>query len=221
MLNRRSYDCENFNTFDEIMLHHPRTIALNFLIEKFKYKSYLEIGVNDPFYNYDQIKIASKVGVDPVAHKNYIISQTSDDYFASLAVDETFDLIFIDGLHQADQVLRDIDNSLRHLNDGGTIVCHDMLPDNEEMQMVPRLVKNWTGDCWKAWAYLRMTRSDLRMFVVDIDYGLGIIRKGSQTRFEPFVDIYHLEYAFFSLHKNELMNVSPVDEKVYQLLDDW
>ena len=37
-----------------------------------------------------------------------------------------FDIIFVDGLHEKQQVKKDILNSIKFLKDGGTIICHDV-----------------------------------------------------------------------------------------------
>lgn len=178
----------------------------------FRYKSYLEIGVNDPQKNFDFIDASIKVGIDPVPLREDILKYESDDYFSALAKEVKFDLIFVDGLHHCEQVLRDIDNALLHLNSGGYIICHDMLPDNEEMQIVPRAVISWTGDCWKAWAHLRMTRKNLEMFVLNTDHGLGMIKPGYQRLFSPKRKISKMDYKFFIAFKLELMNIVEVDD---------
>ena len=57
---------------------------------------------------------------------------TSDEYFESIKDTEVkYDIIFIDGLHHNEQVLKDVENSLKHLSEGGSIVCHDCLPSEE------------------------------------------------------------------------------------------
>jgi tetratricopeptide (TPR) repeat protein len=76
--------------------------------------------------------------------------------------------------------LRDINNSLDILNDGGYIICHDMNPEKEEHQIVPFQGGTWNGDCWKAFVQLRQEKNDLEMYVVNTDYGCGIITKGKQ-----------------------------------------
>ena len=48
-----------------------------------------------------------------------LVKKTSDDFFESN--DKTFDAIFIDGMHQSDYVLRDFNNAMDCLNDGGII----------------------------------------------------------------------------------------------------
>lgn len=147
------------------------------IIDKMDAKKYLEIGVQSG-YVLDNLRCQDKVGVDPNPNTRATLFLTSDEFFAQNQ--EVFDVVFIDGLHHSDQVLRDIENALKFLNPNGYIVCHDMDPENEITQRVPQETDAWTGDCWKAWVTLRSKRSDLSMFVLDTDYGCGIIRFGSQ-----------------------------------------
>ena len=69
------------------------------IIEKKKYSSYLEIGCfEDETFN--KINIDKKVGVDPNSGGN--VRLTSDNFFKINK--DTFDIIFIDGLHTFEQV---------------------------------------------------------------------------------------------------------------------
>ena len=153
------------------------TEILQALIDTFGYTSYLEIGV-ETGKNLNALVVDHKVSVDPAKASRKVVSHpmTSDQFFEEST--ETFDLIFIDGLHEEPQVKRDINHALTALNDGGTIVCHDLNPRSYQRQVVPRLNKSgaWLGDCWKAWVNCRR-RANLSMFVVDTDYGCGIIRR--------------------------------------------
>ncbi|GAA4309962.1 class I SAM-dependent methyltransferase [Compostibacter hankyongensis] len=187
-----------------------RSDIINILIKSFNYSSYLEIGVDDPALNFDKIDCIIKQGIDPNSLRRDILKTTSDDYFKGLK--DKFDLIFIDGLHHCQQVLRDIKNSLKHLNQNGTIVCHDMLPSNVIMQLVPRLSNIWTGDCWKAWGHLRMTRQNLSMFVINTDYGIGVIKKGFQKLYVPRISMAKMDYSFFYSNKKDLMNILTISE---------
>jgi hypothetical protein len=93
-----------------------------------------------------------------------------------------FDLVFIDGLHFSEQVDRDIENSLQHLNPGGTIVLHDCNPTTEAIGTYPCQVHGpWTGDVWKAIAAWR-TRSEFDICVVDFDWGVWSL--ASPTEYE-------------------------------------
>jgi len=181
---------------------------INRLIETHGYKSYLEIGVVEGGCDsYPKIACEYKVGVDPVESQHTTHAMTSDKYFANYK--DKFDIIFVDGLHFAEQVYLDIINSLNILNEGGTIVCHDMNPPSEIMQEIPRRSIGWTGDCWKAWVELRIEEENLSMLVVDTDYGCGIIQRGKQKLLE--IDV-PMTYDSLSKNRKEWLNLISVQE---------
>lgn len=184
---------------------------INHFIKKFNYKNYLEIGVEDGD-NIKLIKCEKITGVDPVSsrasHK-----QTSDDFFADLAKIENppkYDIIFIDGLHLEDQVDRDIMNSLKYLEQNGTIVVHDCNPPSEWHQRSYDDAKTngfrlWNGTVWKSIVKLRSTRPDLSMMVVDTDWGCGIIRNGTQRPL--MIDPSEMTYDNLDENRKEWLNL--------------
>jgi hypothetical protein len=93
-----------------------------------------------------------------------------------------FDIIFIDGLHEYEQVLKDIKNSLDCLSKDGTIVLHDCMPTEERVQAVPRVQAVWTGDVWKAVVLFKDNYDEYTLRVVDTDWGVGIIQHGFQEK---------------------------------------
>jgi len=190
------------------MTNMKRSNIINSLITKNKYQTYLEIGVRKPSDNFNKIKISKKDGVDPAGNCNYPV--TSDAFFASLDFSIKYDIIFIDGLHTEKQVDKDIANSLNHLNSGGTIVMHDCNPPHLINQVEEYDGKSpWNGTTWKSFAKLRMSNHNLLMYVVDTDWGVGVIQKGNQQLFTK-ADPLNFEY----LEKNRvgLMNlISPED----------
>ena len=148
---------------------------INRFIQSRKFRSFLEIGTfNGDTYN--AVKCERKVSVDPDLTLKATYQVTSDEYFANCT--ESFDIIFIDGLHEHDQVWRDIVNGLKHLNQNGIIVMHDCKPVDEKMQEIPFRKhyghSAWTGDCWKAFVKARATYP-YRMYVIDEDMGCGVI----------------------------------------------
>jgi len=201
-----------------------RTDIINFYANKIEAKSYLEIGVRLADENFSHIKVPFKTGVDPgiEGYSEGTHKMTSDDFFKQNK--DTFDLIFIDGLHESEQVLRDINSSLNILNNNGIIICHDMNPKIKEHQLLKedplrikyveeqRKLKNigyelWTGDCWKAFAILRSTRSDLEMFVIDTDFGVGVIKRGNQQ----IISIpEELTYEYLELNREMLLNLKTI-----------
>lgn len=187
-----------------------RTDIINILIQKNNYKSYLEVGTQDPKSNFDKINTQYKVSIDPFPRGEVTFVGTSDEYFESISEDVKFDIIFIDGLHHSDQVLKDIENSLKHLSENGTIVCHDCLPMTEKMQERDDHGGEWTGDVWKAIAELRVERIDLDIKVVNTDYGCGIIRRGTNIPYETNQN--YKSYHYYNLNKFEMLNVISVEK---------
>jgi len=167
---------------------------INYIIKQHDYRSYLEIGVHRGA-NYTKIKATIKASVDPESKYPATYPITSDEYFRRhlCMMKETgvpfkgfgfhYDVVFIDGMHLAEFAIRDIENSLTFLTPY-YIVVHDCNPTTEAMQKRkrPPLPDPWTGDVWKGWVHLKKKRDDLFMFVVDVDYGVGIIVKGNQKQ---------------------------------------
>jgi hypothetical protein len=178
---------------------------INYLIQKNGYKSYLEIGV-EAGDSIQQIKIDKIYGVDPNSSNPLVTHKmTSDEFFKQLSPQDKYDIVFIDGLHVYEQVLRDILNSLEHLTSTGTIVVHDCNPPSEwHQRSYEEAQKNgcrlWNGTVWKAIVWLRANRSDVSVCTVNTDWGCGIIRKGSHKVLEGVPAT--LEYS--DLEKNRV-----------------
>ena len=164
MVNYFHYICkytENYEIIKEANYRTRDSIINKFLKDK---ESYLEIGV-EYGTSFKKIDIENKVGVDPDPkfEDDRLIKKTSDDFFKENT--QKFDVIFIDGMHQSDYVLRDFNNSIDCLNDGGIIFLDDILPINEREQYkipIKHVYENdilkyrepWTGDVWKIVYYL-------------------------------------------------------------------
>ncbi|MHC5211254.1 MAG: class I SAM-dependent methyltransferase, partial [Planctomycetota bacterium] len=138
--------------------------------------SYLEIGARNG-RTLQRVRVRRRVGVDPEPRVELpgvkIHAQTSDDFFAGN--EQTFDLVFVDGLHHADQVLRDTLNGLACLTPGGAVLLHDCNPLTEEAAARERTVKAWNGDVWKAVAFFRQRHPEVFCRVLDLDQGIGVI----------------------------------------------
>jgi SAM-dependent methyltransferase len=181
-----------------------RTQVINEIIKKSSAKRYLEIGVSDGS-NFVNVQCEYKVGVDPEPNSPATYTLTSDEFFEKNT--ENFDVIFVDGLHHSDQVIRDIENSLNVLNPNGFIICHDMNPEKEEHQTIPFINGTWNGDCWRALVHFRKTRKYLNIFTVDTDYGCSIITRGNQKLLDTDLE---LTYDNFDKNRNEWLNLISV-----------
>jgi len=207
-----------------------RAEIINYIIKKYNFTEYLEIGVRWPQDCFNHIICSYKDGVDP-GYENLDnpvkYPYTSDDFFVRLenglldkSPDFKWDLIFIDGLHLSYQVEKDILNSLNHLNSNGVIVLHDCDPffsgDNYTKLIEDYWGGNhhWNGTVWKAIYKLKSTRSDLSICTVAADEGIGLIKKGNQNLI-PFDNPY-FEYRIFQ--KNRIRDLNIIEENQ---LNDW
>ena len=167
----------------------PRRFDLiNAMIVARNYRTYLEIGVRDPRQCFDRVHVEGKWSVDPGLEcetNQASFKCTSDEFFAGLgsgswsALPAKWDLVFIDGLHRADQVWRDIGNSLRYVSEGGAIFLHDCLPPSDAFareRFVWQLetATCWSGTSWKALSRY-MVEGQYASYVVDTDWGVGVI----------------------------------------------
>lgn len=183
---------------------------LNHLIQKNNYKFYLEIGVEDPRRNFNAISADIKFSVDPNNEFRPNYCGTSDKFFELNNERIRFDIIFVDGLHEADQVYRDIENSFKILMPGGTIVMHDCLPRKEVEQHVPRQQEVWTGDVWKAFVRFRENHPYIKMRVVNMDMGMGVLAWADKK--SVFKAEHELSYLNFTKYYKEWLNLISVEE---------
>ena len=184
---------------------------IEYLINKYKYSDYLEIGC-DQDQLFSKVRIKNKTGVDPVSGGN--IRKTSDEFFRENK--NKFDIIFIDGLHTYNQVKKDILNSINCLKDEGIVLVHDCMPDSLSKQAVPRYRMSWNGDVWKAIVDLRQNEY-LEIYTCKIDQGIGVIKKkrnSSILKLEKNIK----DLKFKDYYKNYVKYLRVVDLKEFQKL---
>lgn len=165
---------------------------------------YLEIGCGANA-TFSRIRGAAlKVGVDPVRGGTHRL--TSDNFFRLLPP-QTFDVIFIDGLHLAEQVITDTRNALRVLSPGGVIVIHDCLPRSERQQYRAIQKGAWLGDVWKAAVTLR-TYPLLDFAVFEDNWGLGVLLPRPTT--SPIAVPPTLSWAWFLAEGAKFLRVTDI-----------
>lgn len=167
------------------------TKFLSALSQKRNVQRYIEVGVEDGV-NLSNIYATTAIGVDPnfsiktniMANKKLVLLQkmTSDVFFAdqiNWSILAGFpDMIFLDGFHTFEFLLRDICNAESISNRSGLIFLHDCLPLNAEMaeRDVHKSLERgkdtnfpgyWTGDVWKVIPILQKYRPDLRILCID------------------------------------------------------
>jgi hypothetical protein len=205
-------------------------------IDRIGAQNYLEIGVSTGNC-FLQIKARRKVAVDPkfrlpakmkwkLRWRNrsaQYYELPSNDFFQKIQLPHGFDVAFIDGLHTYSQSLKDVDNALARLSDRGVIIMHDCNPTTATMAYpaeshshaaslgLPGWNNAWTGDVWKTICHLRSQRADLNAFVLDCDYGLGIVTRGPVK--EPLklsaAELDALNYDDLAANRQRLLNLKP------------
>jgi len=134
---------------------------IQFLLDRFETSSYLEIGVQRG-KTFKEISAKRKVAVDPIFHpearaynkaNETFFEVNSDDFFASNV--DLYSVIFLDGLHVAEQTYRDFCHSVSFLEPDGFILIDDVMPEFELGSLPERPNRNlspdrrWWGDVYK------------------------------------------------------------------------
>ncbi len=127
----------------------------------------------DPKFKLDKTCWSAKRGIN-------LFEMTSDSFFAcydpTAVLGGPIEFGFIDGLHQAEFVLRDFINIERHCVKDSVIAVHDVLPKNFEMterehrpghRRDRQLGLDWTGDVWRIVSLLGQVRPDIEVRILD------------------------------------------------------
>jgi predicted O-methyltransferase YrrM len=159
--------------------------ALDHVHEILRPGSYVEIGCREGI-SLSRARCPA-IGIDPefeirqpLTAPTRIFKEASDHFFARRNLRDllggAFDLAFIDGMHRAENVLRDFINLERQADRSSVILIDDILPEQIEWTARERATQAWTGDVYKIVPFLRQTRPDLRIDVFDIEMkGLAIV----------------------------------------------
>jgi methyltransferase family protein len=206
----------------------PRVAVVQAELDRFARPRYLELGVNVGVL-FLHVRAAIKVGVDPVdriprwkwrLHPNTavhgrFVQRTSDEFFAGLEPESRFDVVFVDGLHTHAQSRRDLDKALAHLSDDGVVLAHDCNPASPEAAEPDRAAagdRGWCGEVWKTIVELRATREDLEVEVLDLDHGIGVVRRGRSDAIALPRPIEGLTYADLDADRERLLGLRPAQE---------
>jgi len=209
------------------------------IINKKKFTTYLEIGVFaggvffpvkakrkiavDPEFTFGKFKRAKKIlkNLDNLNARYY--EMPSDDFFqehaAGLFSKQPVDICLVDGMHEFHYALRDVENTLQYLQQDGVIIMHDCNPATSADAISFDEWKgrnyqgNWNGDVWKTILHLRSLRKDICVFVLDVDYGLGIVCKRPPENMLSFTqaEIEKLTFNDFEKNRAQWLNLKPME----------
>ena len=163
---------------------------------------------------------------------------TSDLFFEkkadALFSSEKIDVAFVDGLHTCEQAHQDVLNILSHLNTNGVILMHDCSPPTDSSAIpasswedaakmnLPGWNRQWCGDVWKAVVQLRATRDDLNVFVLDCDFGIGVVTRNKPDAMLDYStdQIKSMTFDDLDRSRKRLLNLKP-QEYLFEFLDTY
>lgn len=227
------HDLEHYRRAGQEISHEmkkspKRYDIINYLLASLNRNcSYLEIGVRNPADCFDKIVASCKYSVDPGVEfeENPVdFKLTSDSFFEllregrlSISSDIEFDVIFIDGLHLAEQVDRDIKNALDFLKDDGFLVLHDCNPpvywaarENYNYHSSPAFGA-WNGTTWKAFLKARY-QGGISACTIDTDWGVGVISKSLELVSPPATKNEFYEYSVLEANRKDQLGLVGFEE---------
>lgn len=216
-----------------------RLSVIKALIGQKKMKNYLEIGVFnghvffrvpstskvavDPEFRFDGWRKLGKTLIDPRNAFNKYFNLTSDDFFATAAPrlynNRKIQLALVDGMHEYEFALRDVENTLNFAAEEVVIILHDCNPQTKQAASSfdewksANYAYQWNGDVWKAIVHLRSQRNDLTCFVLDTDFGLGVVVRKPAKQLLPLStdQIRGLTYLDLDRNRKEWLDLRPAD----------
>jgi Methyltransferase domain len=152
---------------------------------------------------------------------------TSNEFFRiapDILAEHQVHVSLIDGLHTYRQALMDVLNTTRFLHPRGVIVMHDCNPATEASALPAASYEDarsravsgwdgcWSGDVWKCIVHIRSLLPHLEAFVLDCDYGIGIVRKSSARNSLAYGEdeIERMTYADLAKNRGALLDLRPV-----------
>jgi hypothetical protein len=182
---------------------------INSLISKFGLTSYLEIGLGPLQETWRFIEIDHKVCVDVIKVSEDLPTFLggSDDFFK--INEDKFDLIYIDGDHNSEQVRKDVSNSLGFLSDNGIIVMHDIAPSSRG-----ETSHRSSGDAYKIFIEIRRN-PHLKACTYFFSNGdaVGVVWRGKNEN--PFTKIDRDDqYSLYEEFRDEILQPSDFDSIV-------
>lgn len=175
-----------------------RAAVVQGVLDLFPAPRYLEIGVSQGV-TFHALKAATKVAVDPVfafdvpeaerTNPNARYHQVPSDVYFGTIVDpaERFDVINVDGLHTAEQTLRDLLNALAFLAPDGIIVIDDVRPthhvaairDQRRANAIRKFLnvedRSWMGDVYKVMFFIDSFLQQLSWRTVAENHGQAVV----------------------------------------------
>lgn len=164
--------------------HHE--FIINNIVKYTGCETYLELGIYTGITFETVVPLVKRaIGVDINDNRNKKIGEfyqmTTDDFFKKFK--DTVDIIFIDGNHKYESVVKDFENSLKILNKYGIILLHDTDPSDKNL-----LNPLYCNDCHKIVDYISNNHPELNIITLPLTIaGLSIAMRKNDRRIKKFI----------------------------------
>jgi Methyltransferase domain len=221
-----------------------RTAIVQQALDHLRGRTYLEIGVRGGA-TWRKVRARRRIGIDPrplgrrmhakvrttqakrvlrIWRGDLLFEMPSDEFFASepnLLNRYPIDVALVDGLHTAEQSLRDVKYCLLYGAPRSLIVLHDCNPQSAVAAGSHAAARDaarnaggwfeWNGDVYRTIIRLRATRPDLSVCVLDCDEGLGLVTEGEPDDMLDLSDeeVERITYEDLVADRERLLNLQP------------
>lgn len=164
--------------------------------------TYLELGIANGS-NFRQIKSRNKFSVDIAGGADY--TGTTDNFFAGLPNNVSWDIIFIDANHDYDFVLRDYNNSVTRCKKW--LLLHDMVPPTPG-----HVHTQLCSDGYKL-LYHMLRHEKFTVYTMDCNFGFTLVKMPAAP-VDPDPEIRDVPYSdFMDLLKGvHLYNTAEIEQ---------
>jgi GT2 family glycosyltransferase len=205
---------------------------VNWLRKIKAYRSYLQISTYTTGGYFDEVNYPQKHCLNYVVEGHPMPSGSKTairndhhfpfEYFELgkerlLATAQKYDVIFVDSYHTFEQTYKDIELACQLVTDNGIIIIHDCSPVNESQTGELLVEGTWAGQTYEAFVRFRYQHPEHNCFVIDIDYGCGIIHQNQHSHTKATIpegmlidDI--IDFKFFDNHRHSVLNLRNVDD---------
>jgi len=212
-----------------------KTDIINILGKKYNLDSYLELcsettGLRfkeidrDKFRQCDRIIYnCSEKFDDGLDIRWRVAGKNIDPILAEICkIGQIYDVVLVDSFHTYECSARDLSFALSVVSDGGFVIMHDAAPPNFAVTAPEFIEGPWAGQSYAALIDFAILHPRLSVYVVDVDWGVAVIKKFREERFPPrdglaaewreLSDSPERRFAYFDSHRKDLLDLITVDE---------
>lgn len=209
---------------------NTKSELINYLGKKYNYQSYLEISTMTTGIKFDKIDndifkvkdlflyYPNELQIIDEKEKRKDIDAVPETYYSCFEKfkDNKYDIILVDPFHTFEQSKTDIETAMKLISQNGIIVVHDCLPTDESI-IGPYKHGSWCGQTYEAFVDFKINNPNIQTYVVDIDYGCGIIINNSIRNIKYCLQNNMIlnevvKWDYFYYNRKEILDLITINE---------